>query len=185
MAKNINFLFIKKMNNYFFRNKDVCTSGGNSEEISDFFVSIGGRGPSEEDYPYEAKSTGASRCNNFTSVDTESRVVKAYYDHECNEEKLKRFLIEFGSVVVTKDATALKVGNQEEEVFQGCPKNSTETNHSVVVVGYGTSEDGIPFWKVKNSWGTTWKNEGFFNIERGVNACLIENFCLVVTCKKD
>jgi len=29
----------------------------------------------------------------------------------------------------------------------------------------------MDYWVVKNSWGTSWCNKGFFNIERGVNMC--------------
>jgi len=47
-------------------------------------------------------------------------------------------------------------------------------NHAVLLVGYGT-EDDVDFWLVKNSWSSSWGDNGFFKIERGVNMCGISN----------
>ena len=50
------------------------------------------------------------------------------------------------------------------------------TNHAVVVVGYGTdAETGEDYWTVKNSWGTTWGEQGYFRIRRGTDECGIES----------
>lgn len=41
--------------------------------------------------------------------------------------------------------------------------------HVVVVTGWGVSDDGIEYWRVKNSFGTEWGENGFYRVEVGKN----------------
>lgn len=49
--------------------------------------------------------------------------------------------------------------------------------HDIVLVGWGKSDTGIPYWIGKNSFGTQWGLSGFFLIERGTNTLNIEQVC--------
>jgi len=56
----------------------------------------------------------------------------------------------------------------------GCP---TEIDHAIVAVGYGV-EDGVQYYIVRNSWGTSWGEDGYVRIETsgGRGTCGINQF---------
>jgi len=48
----------------------------------------------------------------------------------------------------------------------------TNLDHGVLAVGYGVdSASGKAFWKVKNSWGTSWGDAGYVKIKAMSNMC--------------
>lgn len=63
----------------------------------------------------------------------------------------------------------------------GC---GTALNHAVNLVGYGT-ENGTPYWIVRNSWGSNWGESGYFRVLRstsnGAGICGILNLSSLPT----
>jgi len=57
--------------------------------------------------------------------------------------------------------------------------NSTSgviAQHTVRIVGWGVDCDTLkPYWRVANSWGDTWGENGYFRILRGTNECAMED----------
>lgn len=45
--------------------------------------------------------------------------------------------------------------------------------HAVRIIGWGT-ENGEDYWLIANSWGTGFREGGFFKMRRGINECNIE-----------
>ena len=64
-------------------------------------------------------------------------------------------------------------------IYQKTNLSSLAGHHAVRIVGWG-QEGGVRYWRVANSWGTEWGEEGYFRILRGENECLVEEFVLGV-----
>merc|ERR550519_2213885 len=72
-------------------------------------------------------------------------------------------------------------GTINEEPFL-CSNGILHTNHAITLVGYG-EENGVKFWKIKNSWGTDWGEGGYGKILRGANYCGIAQEYQMPICK--
>ncbi|KAI5058902.1 hypothetical protein GOP47_0027072 [Adiantum capillus-veneris] len=47
--------------------------------------------------------------------------------------------------------------------------------HAVKMIGWGTTEEGVDYWVLANSWNQQWGQDGYFLMQRGMNACGIES----------
>merc|ERR1711957_507693 len=65
------------------------------------------------------------------------------------------------SAYLTYNGTAKK--HYSTGVFSGTC--GTSLDHGVLVVGYGT-DGSSEYWKVKNSWGTTWGDAGYIRMTK-------------------
>lgn len=50
------------------------------------------------------------------------------------------------------------------------PACNENVDHAALVVGYGTTLEGVDFWLVKNQWGDGWGDAGFIKIARNSGA---------------
>ena len=63
----------------------------------------------------------------------------------------------------------------------------THYDHAVLIVGYGTAETptgSLDYWLIRNSWGTSWGEEGYARIKRvgGAGICGINQLASYPTC---
>ena len=76
-----------------------------------------------------------------------------------------------GPITVGLDATTAKLKAYTGGVHAPAAcKDWVRLDHAVLIVGYGV-DGGVPYWRVKNSWGDDWGEGGYFRIKRGVNMC--------------
>jgi len=72
----------------------------------------------------------------------------------------------FYSEGIYKSAAAAKAPSAGQEWEQ--------VDHAVLLVGWGV-ENGQRYWRVQNSWGPDWGEDGFFRISMGTNEAGIES----------
>ena len=61
-------------------------------------------------------------------------------------------------------------------VYQRTKGSAYAGGHAVKIYGWGVDKTtGTPFWRVANSWGSDWGENGSFRIVRGSNECSIED----------
>jgi len=89
-----------------------------------------------------------------------------------NEVTIRNYLYANGPIAAALNANYLQNYRSGILNISYC---STAVNHAVTLVGYGTS-NGIDYWIVKNSWGSTFGENGYFRIARGRGMCGINTY---------
>nr|XP_033798408.1 cathepsin O isoform X2 [Geotrypetes seraphini] len=117
------------------------------------------------EYEFKAQ-TGI--CHYFPSSDfgVSIRDYKAYNFSDIEEEMMTQ-LINLGPLAATVDAVSW------QDYLGGIIQyhcSSGEANHAVLITGFDRTGD-IPYWIVKNSWGSTWGIDGYVHIKIGQNVC--------------
>ncbi|KAF7806001.1 vignain [Senna tora] len=135
-------------------------NGGLMEYAFEFIKQNGGL-TTEDNYPYTAEAGECQQQNEMAvTIDGHGNV-------PANSEEALRKAVANQPVSVAIDAGSHDFQFYSEGVFTG--ECSTELNHGVAAVGYGTTTDGTKYWIVKNSWGAEWGESGFVRIERGIS----------------
>ncbi|XP_060707553.1 cathepsin O isoform X2 [Hemiscyllium ocellatum] len=140
------------------RDKNVVTPVQNQQSSKAKLVK-------ESEYPFSAKT---GMCHYF-SKSTFGVAIKGYkaFNFRYNEDIMMEKLLEWGPLVVVVDAVSWQDylgGIIQHHCSQG------KSNHAVVITGYDTTGD-IPYWIVRNSWGTNWGIDGYVYIKMGRNIC--------------
>lgn len=120
----------------------------------------------EKDQPYTGVNApcnqtcegSAIRVRKFGTIDIETDVD--------SELRIPYILNTYGPVVVAIDVGTTELLMSYDGGFFPGVACGTALDHAVTIVGY-TEE----YWIVRNSWGVDWGENGYFYLERGVNAC--------------
>merc|ERR1712046_268679 len=84
------------------------------------------------------------------------------------ESDISTALVNSGPVTIGINAQNMQLYRSGVANPSVCPASGVD--HAVLIVGYGT-QVGTGYWKIKNSWGTSWGEDGYYRIVSGSNAC--------------
>ncbi|KAG4149524.1 hypothetical protein ERO13_D05G339066v2, partial [Gossypium hirsutum] len=115
----------------------------------------------EESYPYQQmQETCDTQINKVSTINGYQMVPQ-------NDEEALLKAVTNQPVSVALDGYGQSFQFYKGGVFTGDCSN--DLTHAVTIVGYGTSEEGLNYWLIKNSWGETWGENGYMRIQRDVN----------------
>ncbi|PKU74158.1 KDEL-tailed cysteine endopeptidase CEP1 [Dendrobium catenatum] len=147
-------------------------NGGLVDDAFQFIIDNGGI-DTEINYPYnEADGSCSSNKESKSAV-----MISGFEDVPSNSESSLLKAVSIQPVSVAIDGGDPNFKNYAGGIFTG-PCN-TELNHAVTAIGYGIDTDGTKYWLLKNSWGTSWGDDGYIKIQRDIDA--VEGLCGLAT----
>jgi len=153
--------------------------------------------PDETCQPYEAKNKNCSAmdvCRNckpdFSNPKAKCFAVtnpKRYYvDQHGTLSGMAAMMSEIyqrGPIGCGVAVTTAFLNFNGKGVFQD-NTGAEDIDHEISVVGWGVeTSTNIPYWILRNSWGTFWADNGYAKVLRGKNNIAIESACDWATAK--
>ncbi|XP_068746743.1 cathepsin L-like [Montipora capricornis] len=153
---------------------DQGCEGGLPANAYKQIIKLGGL-EAEKEYPYE----GADESCKFKK--SEAVVyINSSVSISSDESKMAAWLVANGPISIGINANMMQfyLGGIAHPWKMFC--DPSELDHGVLIVGYGVKKgwfDDTPYWIIKNSWGESWGEEGYYLIYRGDGCCGLNTMC--------
>ena len=144
---------------------DTVDSGCNGGLMDNAFSWIKSNGGlcKEDDYPYTSGGGSVGTCQSSSCDVVKGSTPSSWVDVKESDAAMMSALDQQPvSIAIEADQTSFQYYSSGV-LTDEC---GTNLDHGVLAVGYGTM-DGTDYYRVKNSWGTSWGDEGYIYLERG------------------
>ena len=133
----------------------------------------------ESDYQYASGTNGLVQICSFNSNKVSARLAGFnQLDYSNTNQIIEALKLNpvIAHLYVANDFYFYSSGIYTSDSCQSQVSNYCQgVNHAVLLTGYGV-ENNVKYYIAKNSWGTTWGEDGYFKIKAGDNTCCIEAF---------
>jgi cathepsin L len=148
---------------------DNGCNGGIMTSAYEYVIRNGGL-DSETCYPYEARDDTCRFDKSCVSA-----TISSYGSVPSNNDKAMVETLARQPISIAIYAAGSTFQHYNGGVYDDptCYSDESHLDHGVLLVGYGTTDDGKDYYILKNSWDTTWGENGYMRIARGEN----KNIC--------
>lgn len=149
---------------------DMGCNGGLMDSAFEWYAK--GNGPcTEAAYPYTSGSGTTGECKG-TSFCKSVASVGGHKDVQTEAQLMAAVDIGPVSIAVEADKSVFQSYKKGVVDSKACGK---QLDHGILLVGYGTASTfyhpAKQYWKIKNSWGETWGENGYVRFVRDKDQC--------------
>lgn len=148
-----------------------CNGGLMTSAINYIVKKQGGKFMDGADYPYTAVA-GTCKFDASKAIGQVSGYIEI---SRGSESDLAAKISQYGPACIAIDASHYSFQLYSSGIYDESSCSSYSLDHGVGCVGYG-SENGTAYWIVRNSWGTSWGEQGYIRMRKDHN-----NQCGVAT----
>jgi len=161
--------------------KDNACGGGLMDNAFEEIERLGGL-ELESDYKYTA-SLGACK---FDSAKIAVNITGFHDVPKGDEVAMQAQLLETGPLAIALNAAWMQFYHKGVSHPWKRLCNPKGLDHGVLIVGYGVEpahpdhlpfpQKESPFWIIKNSWSSSWGEDGYYRIYRGDGTCGVDQY---------
>ncbi|KAI8473422.1 MAG: hypothetical protein J3K34DRAFT_518916 [Monoraphidium minutum] len=141
--------------------------GGNMEPAIQYVTDAGGA-LGEEAYQYLGQNALCGLNATARAAPPSARFLGFAQVAPRDEVALMAAVARLGPVAVSIDASQLDFKFYSGGVYANrkCKSGRDDLDHAVLVVGYGTTDEGEDYWLIRNSWSSMWGSNGYIRMKR-------------------
>jgi len=140
-------------------------NGGYESYVFQYVLNNKGIGTSAK-YPYTGRDNQACKASSNPSVVT----LSSQKSIPANNENAMMTAVQLGPISIAVNAShTFQFYSRGVFDDKGC---GTSLDHAINIVGFGTdTTTGKDYWIVRNSWGSSWGENGYIRVVRNKNMC--------------